>query len=314
MALARYRPIPLFLMVLLAALSLSVCVRAQEHASGPAPQTSAALPASSGGQYADTDVCQLCHQEVWDKHFLNTPHAALLKGGQHGCQGCHGPGQAHVDSGGDLTKIIRFSQLSPGKSAAICSGCHQASLETQNFSQSIHVRNGVACTACHSPHGSADITNLLVKPQTALCYSCHAAQKAEFARPYRHRVDSGLLQCSDCHNPHGSETTHQLRTSAGQFAVCTKCHTDTMGPFVFEHAPVKTEESCLYCHTPHGSTNPRLLSVNNINFLCLRCHTPNDNGAAPGILSFHNQANKYQACTACHTQIHGSNSSPVFFH
>jgi predicted CXXCH cytochrome family protein len=86
-----------------------------------------------------------------------------------------------------------------------------------------------------------------------------------------------------------------------------------MGPFVFEHAPVKTEDSCLSCHAPHGSTNPRLLQVNNVNFLCLRCHTPNSNGAAPGAPSFHNQNTKYQACTLCHTQIHGSNFSPVFF-
>ena len=91
----------------------------------------------------------------------------------------------------------------------------------------------------------------------------------------------GLIQCSDCHNPHGTQVGHQVRAAAGQFAVCTKCHTDTMGPFVFEHAPVKTEEGCLSCHTPHGSTNPRLLQVNNVNFLCLRCHTPNMNGAAP---------------------------------
>ncbi len=155
---------------------------------------------------------------------------------------------------------------------------------------------------------------MLVKPQTELCYGCHAQQKAEFSRPYRHRVDVGLIQCSDCHNPHGTQTGHQVRAAAGQFAICTKCHTDTMGPFVFEHAPVKTDEGCLSCHTPHGSTNPRLLQVNNVNFLCLRCHTPNMSGAAgaPGGPA-HNQSAKYQACTMCHTQIHGSNFDPAFF-
>jgi hypothetical protein len=83
-------------------------------------QTLQLLPGSSGGQYAATDVCQTCHQEVWDKHFAGTPHAALLKGDQHGCQACHGPGQAHVDGGGDITKIIRFETLSPAQTAAIC--------------------------------------------------------------------------------------------------------------------------------------------------------------------------------------------------
>ena len=250
---------------------------------------------------------------MWDKHFAGTPHAALLKGSQHGCQGCHGPAQAHVEGGGDPTKIIRFESLTPAETAAICTKCHQSSLETQNFSKSGHLASGVSCTTCHSPHGSKDVNFLLVKPQTDLCYGCHSAQRAQFARPYRHRIDIGLIQCSDCHNPHGTEAGHQVRAAAGQFAVCTKCHTDTMGPFVFEHAPVKTDESCLSCHTPHGSTNPRLLQVNNVNFLCLRCHTPNVNGAASGVPSFHNQNSKYQACTLCHTQIHGSNFDPFFF-
>jgi DmsE family decaheme c-type cytochrome len=107
---------------------------------------------------------------------------------------------------------------------------------------------------------------------------------------------------------------HQVRAAAGQFTVCTKCHTDTMGPFVFEHAPVKTDEGCLSCHTPHGSTNPRLLQVNNVNFLCLRCHTPNMNGAAGRPMGpNHDQSAKYQACTMCHTQIHGSHFDPAFF-
>lgn len=291
-----------------------VAAIAQQGASTSKPQASSALPSATGGQYADTDICKTCHQEVWDKHFASTPHAALLKGDQHGCQSCHGPAQAHVDGGGDPTKIIRFETLSPAETAAICTKCHQSSLETQNFAKSAHLANGVSCTACHSPHNSKDVNFLLVKQQTDLCYGCHASQKAEFARPYRHRVDSGLIQCSDCHNPHGTQVGHQVRSAAGQFAVCTKCHTDTMGPFVFEHAPVKTDESCLSCHTPHGSTNPRLLQVNNINFLCLRCHTPNMNGAAgQPIGPVHDQSAKYQACTMCHTQIHGSNFSPVFF-
>ena len=292
-----------------------LCVAsAQEHSTNPAPKSSAALPGSTGGQYADIDVCKTCHEEVWDKHFAGTPHAALLKGGQHGCQSCHGPAQAHVEGGGDVTKIIRFETLTPAQTAAICTGCHQSSLETQNFSKSEHLANGVSCTSCHSPHNSTDVNFMLVKPQTTLCYGCHAAQKAEFARPYRHRVDVGLIQCSDCHNPHGTQTGHQVRAAAGQFAVCTKCHTDTMGPFVFEHAPVKTDESCMSCHTPHGSTNPRLLQVNNVNFLCLRCHTPNMNGAAGRPVGpNHDQSAKYQACTMCHTQIHGSNFDPVYF-
>lgn len=297
------------------ALGLVVSLPPLLSADEPQKSTKPASGASSAdAAYAPDDICQMCHSEQWEKHFANTPHRALLSGGQHACQGCHGPGQAHVDGGGDVTKIVRFQLLNPAQSSTICLGCHQASLETQNFSKSVHLANGVACISCHDPHNSPDVNFLLKQKQTDLCFSCHKTKQAEFARPFRHRVESGLIQCSDCHNPHETQTGNQLRTAAGQFAVCTKCHMDKMGPFVFEHAPMKTGESCMYCHTPHGSTNPRLMQVNNVNFLCLRCHTTNTVGQAPGIPTFHNQSTKYQACTVCHTQIHGSNFSDVFFH
>ena len=88
-----------------------------QHASRKSPGT---------GRYAETDICKTCHQDVWEKHFAGTPHSALLKGDQHGCQGRHGPAQAHVDGGGDPTKIIRFEKLTPAQTAAICLNCHQA--------------------------------------------------------------------------------------------------------------------------------------------------------------------------------------------
>jgi predicted CXXCH cytochrome family protein len=96
--------------------------------------------------------------------------------------------------------------------------------------------------------------------------------QAEFARPYHHRVNEGLVQCSDCHNVHGTTTIRQVRTLPNGDAVCFKCHADKRGPFVYEHVPVKTE-GCSSCHTPHGSTNPRLLRVSTVNLMCLQCHT-----------------------------------------
>src|SRR3974377_303218 len=140
----------------------------------PKNKNATAAPADKTGEaYASDDVCQSCHQELWEKHFQSTPHRALLSGGQHGCQGCHGPAQAHVDGGGDVTKIIQFETLSPAQTAAICTKCHQSSLETQHFSKSAHLANGVSCTSCHNPHGSEDVNFMLKKPQTALCYGCH---------------------------------------------------------------------------------------------------------------------------------------------
>jgi len=149
--------------------------------------------------------------------------------------------------------------------------------------------------------------------QPALCYQCHTDIKPQFSMPFHHRVDEGLVSCSDCHDPHGTFRRKGLKASAQQDAVCTKCHSETAGPFVYEHAVVKTE-GCTACHFPHGSPNPRLLNRANVNTICLECHSPSMNfTAAEPQGPSHNQATQYQACTICHNEVHGSNVSPVFF-
>ncbi len=300
------------LLLLLAALLLPVPAAAQTNAT-PHQKATPSQAGAPGGGYVGADTCKACHDDIYTKHFENTPHYALIKEGKHGCEDCHGPGGAHVEGGGDVSKIITFKNMSPAQSSERCLQCHQASLEQSDFAQSVHLSNGVGCISCHSPHHAAEPNHLMVKDQPNLCYGCHAAQKAEFSRPFRHRVDVGLIKCSDCHNPHGSSADRQLRVNAaGSFGVCTKCHTETQGPFVFEHEPVKTE-GCTSCHTPHGSSNPRLLRVSQVNILCLQCHTPTMGSGVPGLPTFHNQSTKYQACTLCHNQIHGSNFDEFFF-
>jgi DmsE family decaheme c-type cytochrome len=173
----------------------------------------------------------------------------------------------------------------------------------------MHAGNDVGCLDCHSPHHAQEAQYLLVHAQPTLCFGCHVTEKADFAKPYRHRVDEGFIRCGDCHNVHGTTTLRQVRALPQGDAVCFKCHADKRGPFVYEHVPVKTE-GCTSCHTPHGSTNPRLLNVSQVNLLCLQCHTSPFQGPSGPT---HNQATKYQACTLCHQAIHGSNFSNVFF-
>ena len=122
-------------------------------------------------------------RKIWEKHFAGTPHAALLKGGQHGCQACHGPGQAHVDEAA-ITKIIRFETLSPAQTAAICpSATNPAWRPRSSPSRSIWPTVSVART-CHSPHKSSDVNFMLVKPQTSLCYRmpCQPRRRSSLGR------------------------------------------------------------------------------------------------------------------------------------
>lgn len=265
-------------------------------------------------EHVGSEVCETCHAEV-AKKFPDNPHwklALMHEGKGVTCEACHGSGKEHVESGGDATKIFQFSKAAPKVVSEKCLVCHAGA--HPNFERSAHGEADVGCASCHSVHTFKSEDNLLKVSQPKLCYSCHTDIKPAFAQPFHHKVDEGLVSCSDCHNPHGTFKPKQLHSSVAGDAVCVKCHTETAGPFVYEHPPVKTE-GCTFCHSPHGSPNPRLLNRSNVNTLCLQCHSAlNETFTAPGTPSFHNMANQYQACTVCHTQIHGSNSNVAFFH
>jgi DmsE family decaheme c-type cytochrome len=266
-------------------------------------------------QYAGPEACKDCHDVIY-KDFETTAHRKTLdtrrKPAELGCESCHGPGAEHIQGGGDLEKIVRFKTLSATGINERCMTCHRSGREHANFERSPHATSDVSCISCHATHHPPKREHLLNASEPTLCYKCHLGTRPEFARPFRHRVNEGLLRCSDCHNPHGGFLTRQLRTTAAQDAVCFKCHLEKEGPFVFEH-PVTKTEGCVACHSPHGSSNPRLLKRAQVNLVCLECHTLTVDSPAPGIPSFHNQAQKYQACTLCHAAIHGSNFSHVFF-
>jgi len=308
------------------ALFLFVPTSSPSQAASPAPAKGAqstspsAPPAPSleASKYVGAETCKTCHEEIYNS-WEKTPHWKTTldtKGGpsHQGCEGCHGPGADHVAGGGDKTKIFVFEGKSRQETSARCLSCHGEAHQQSHFAESSHSSSDVGCLDCHSPHHAKEKEFLLVREQPQLCYGCHTSAKADFAKPYHHRVNEGLVQCVDCHNPHGTATVRQLRSLPSGDAICYKCHVDKQGPFVYEHVPVKTE-GCSSCHTPHGSTNPRLLKVMPVNMLCLQCHTFSSQLTAAGgpIGPAHNQSAKYQACTMCHTQIHGSNFSNVFF-
>jgi DmsE family decaheme c-type cytochrome len=272
-------------------------------------QTKAAAPAD----FVGAETCATCHEEV-SKGFASNPHSRLaLEHNKAGvtCESCHGPGREHVEGGGDKTKIFNPAEATAKEVDAKCLSCHEG--KHANFERSAHGENNISCIGCHSVHASQDKEALLKAAQPTLCFQCHTDVKPQFSMPFHHKVNEGLVQCSDCHDPHGTFEKKSLRSAAQQDMVCVKCHTEVAGPFVYEHAAVKTE-GCTACHTPHGGPNPRLLNRANVNTVCLQCHSPSMNFTAftPTGPS-HNQAAQYQACTICHTAIHGSNVSNVFF-
>jgi DmsE family decaheme c-type cytochrome len=287
---------------------------------------------ASAADYVGSNVCKTCHPDVW-ANFYRNPHYKSIASGKEkpentGCESCHGPGQAHVEARGGKATIVAFSELGPAKTLDACLRCHGQTLARANIQRSMHTREDVVCSTCHSIHKSKSPKNLLAKPQTDLCYTCHTTVRAQFSMPFKHRVNEGTVQCTDCHNPHGAfdptwraaSRPRMIEQHEGNEEACLKCHIDKRGPFLFEHAGIRVE-GCETCHAPHGSTNPRLLKRPTVFTLCLECHNGqgtfgsfgqfNHGVAMPA--STHNLADpRYQNCTTCHVKIHGANTRYFF--
>jgi DmsE family decaheme c-type cytochrome len=289
------------------------------------PHPAAAAPAAPkkfGEDYAGSQTCQTCHEDIWN-NYQKSAHTIVetdARGGwsQHACESCHGPGAKHAGSA-DAADIRNPKKLVAEQTDKICLNCHLNTTKHSARIQSSHMKDAVSCVACHSIHanGPAGLVPRAAAQVNALCTSCHLSVKAQFAKPFRHKVPENQMTCVDCHNPHGSLRQPMLQTFAVNEPGCYKCHADKRGPFTFEHAPVRYE-GCGTCHEAHGSVNPRMLTRHEVRLTCLECHSnmPAVSAAvvaagnlSPGTVppSFHDlRSPRYQNCTICHQKIHGS--------
>lgn len=249
----------------------------------------AAIPAVA--EVDDSD-CAMCHEEL---------AAAFEKTGHPGCQFCHGPGDAHMDEGGDPEQIIRPQTLSPEASSDGCLTCHDRQENHFAARQGIHRLAEVGCIDCHTPHGGADV--MMRDQGAALCSGCHQGVAARFSMPRSHPMAETGPGCVSCHDPHASWNNHPSRTAD---EVCGRCHFEKTGPFLYAHDTMLVD-GCSTCHEVHGSTGRHLLVQETQVNLCYSCHGA---GVTPGWHS----AQRFlgEKCTACHTAIHGSNTSQFF--
>ena len=303
--------------------------QAKPPAAGQAKPEAAPQPAPAA-EYVGSETCSGCHADfaadklVYHKEIDVVKRLSEWKG--RACESCHGPGKAHAESA-DPKLIFSFKGAPAAKASQTCLKCHAQGLRSSGRAFDAHARNSVGCGSCHTVH-APKAKPLLAGVPNSLCVTCHSNVKAEFFRPYRHRLAEGAITCTDCHNPHGApgggRTTAQSRASYGNEQPCLKCHADKRGPFTFEHLPVRTE-GCSACHEPHGSVNPRLLTRHEVRFLCLECHTTPGLGLPRGARpsgtapmgqtppAFHDlRSPRYRNCTTCHIQSHGSYMSQIF--
>ena len=272
----------------------------------------APVPQSTG--YVGDETCTTCH-EAEGKGLHQTLHGksqnSRTPSAQNGrtCETCHGPGQAHVDTG-DKTKIRRFTAMAPREVSETCLSCHNRNNHTQ-FQGSQHDSRNLTCVTCHSVHSpKSEVAQLKTKTEIETCATCHKAQAMKVTRAQHMPVIEGKMSCSSCHNPHGSTNVKQLRVGNYVNESCVSCHAEKRGPFLWEHAAGR--ESCITCHDPHGSSNDRML-VAKAPMLCQRCHIgtrhPSTIYDGRNVMNAATASNRIygRACVNCHSNIHGSN-------
>ncbi len=278
------------------------------------------------------EVCKGCHEPYFNS-LANSIHGKAghprspAAGG--GCATCHGDGTEHVKASGGrgVGGIVNPASKSipASEKDQMCLSCHESSRHLAFWDSGKHRKNDVTCTNCHSIHGGQDSQLKIVNPEIApfkttvrvpqqeVCFTCHRDIRALVMRPSHHPIVEGKVKCTSCHNPHGALSPAMLNAESIK-ELCTTCHADKRGPFLFEHPPV--EESCLNCHNPHGSRSVKLLNEKVPN-LCQDCHDASshpgtmydaDNSFKPPAGGSTNTRFIARSCLNCHNEIHGSNA------
>ncbi len=262
-------------------------------------------------------LCLDCHDDLIEGEYKHEP----AQEGQ--CVSCHDPHSSPNSS------LLLNAEIS-----ALCWDCHDDHGKAMNGAKYQHEAGD--CTNCHNPH-SADHPRMLPAKGRRLCAECHeeVVEAVEGSA-----VDHGAAlkgdECVNCHSPHGADEKPLLKDKPQN--LCLGCHDKRLrsGNSVLldmqawlddneqRHKPLTEKDTCVQCHSPHGSEHLRLLKapfpagfyagfkVDRYE-LCFSCHdrkaftlreTSSSTGFRDGTRNLHylhvNRAEKGRTCRACH--------------
>src|ERR1700683_3421083 len=103
-------------------------LKVPEQTSSSSTRDAASAQGVAASDYVGAETCKACHEDIYN-NWEKTPHWKTTldtKGGpsRQGCEGCHGPGAAHVAGGGDVTKIFVFKDHTAKEINERCLTCH----------------------------------------------------------------------------------------------------------------------------------------------------------------------------------------------
>ena len=230
--------------------------------------------------------CEACHgpggahveggrRARWQAWSISAPRRRAPAAKQNAqCLGCHQSNAAHdwASSAHAASDVACASchklhaAKDPVRRAAtqieVCTTCHQAQ-HTDLLKPSHHpLREGtMACTACHSPHGSTAPAQLVKNTVNETCTSCHA----EYRGPFLWEHQPVTEDCTNCHNPHGSAQPALLKLRPP--FLCQTCHEGAGHPSIVNTpaglpgggmpSAYLLAGGCVNCHSQvHGSNHP----------------------------------------------------------
>ncbi|MFQ6133539.1 MAG: multiheme c-type cytochrome [Armatimonadota bacterium] len=217
--------------------------------------------------------CGGCHTTGWVATGSGGPHQDDLPGMYGtfeepgiGCEACHGPGSAHVQSGSS-------ADIEVDTSAEQCGGCHfrdaQHRIEVSGGFIRHHEQydewlasphnNPLTCVDCHHAHYGTryDTTGAGIVQE---CEDCHLDEAA-------YQKHNSLADCVDCHMPR-----------AGKSAVKVHDHEGDVRTHIWEIKHDSADKSDMW-YSEGGKTYSHGFVT--LDFACYGCHKDTSNVGGP---------------------------------
>jgi predicted CXXCH cytochrome family protein len=250
------------------------------------------------------DTCAACHDPA---DLLPKPEFAHTPVAEGRCQDCH---DAH-GSANEALLIVERKQ--------VCWSCHDDMRDLTKWSNVHQPFAQGKCTFCHDPHGGQADQALKAEPKD-LCTKCHSARAGKLDGKHR-GFPMENTDCASCHAPHAAKSAglpheqihppfeegdcsscHVGATTAlvdKQPAVCLTCHVGMAEDLKLGtlHAPLREENACTVCHSPHTAPLPPLLPRKQT-AVCGSCHQEQASAYKEAAYR-HPQVND-KDCTTCH--------------